>query len=36
VLIRNLQITPLDMSYEERNIVRGFFGNFDAIATMRR
>jgi hypothetical protein len=27
---------PLDMSYEERNLVRGFFGNFDAIATLKK
>lgn len=36
VLVRNASITPLDVSYEERNIIRGFFGNFDAIVTMKK
>lgn len=36
VLVRNPVITPLEMSYAERNIVRGFFGNFDAIPTIRK
>lgn len=36
IMVRNPVITPLDMTYEERNIVRGFFGNFDAIPTMKK
>lgn len=36
VLVRNPVITPLDMTYAERNLVRGFFGNFDAIATIKK
>jgi hypothetical protein len=36
VMIRNPNLTPLDMTYEERNIVRGFFGNFDALPTIKK
>lgn len=36
VIIRNPVLTPLDMTYEERNIVRGFFGNFDALPTIKK
>lgn len=36
IVIRNPVITPLDMTYEERNIVRGFFGNFDALPTIKK
>lgn len=36
MLVRNCSIKPLELSYEERNIVRGFFGSFDALPTMRK
>lgn len=36
VMIRNPNLTPLDVTYEERNIVRGFFGNFDALPTIKK
>lgn len=36
ILVRNCQITPMDISMEERNLVRGFFGNFDSIPTLRK
>lgn len=36
ILVRNPSIVPLEMSYAERNIVRGFFGNFDALPTIRK
>lgn len=36
ILVRNCNISPLELSYEERNIVRGFFGSFDALPTMRK
>jgi hypothetical protein len=36
ILVRNPVITPLEMTTAERNIVRGFFGNFDAITTLRK
>lgn len=36
VLVRNVNLTPLELSTAERNIVRGFFGNFDALPTFRK
>jgi hypothetical protein len=36
VLGRNFNIVPLEMTYEERNLIRGFFGNFDAIAAIKK
>lgn len=36
ILVRNPVIIPLEMTYAERNIVRGFFGNFDAIPTIKK
>lgn len=36
ILVRNPVLTPLEMTYAERNIVRGFFGNFDAIPTIKK
>lgn len=35
ILARNLTLTPMEMSYAERNNIRGFFGNYDALPTMR-
>lgn len=35
ILARNLNLTPMDISYEERNNIRGFFGNFESLQTMR-
>jgi hypothetical protein len=36
VMVRNPQITPLEMSYAERQLVRGFFGNYNKIPTIRK
>lgn len=36
ILVRNCTVTPLDLTQEDRNIIRGFFGNFDSIPTLRK
>lgn len=36
ILVGNPNIVPLEMSYAERNLVRSFFGNSDAIPTVRK
>lgn len=36
ILVRNCTITPLDITQEDRNIIRGFFGNYDSIPTIRK
>lgn len=35
ILAANFQATPMEMSYAERNNIRGFFGNFESLPTMR-
>lgn len=36
ILVRNATITPLEMTYAERNLIRSFFGNFDSIPTITK
>lgn len=36
ILCRNPVLTPLEITYAERNLVRPFFGNFDSIPTIRK
>lgn len=36
LMVRNVNFVPLELGYAERNIVRGFFGTFDALPTMRK
>lgn len=36
ILVRNVNCTPLELNVAERNIVRGFFGNFDGLPTSRK
>ncbi len=35
ILARNVSLTPLDVKYVPRNIIRGFFGNYDSVVTSR-
>ena len=35
ILAKNLTLTPMEVSYDERNNIRGFFGNFESLPTMR-
>lgn len=36
ILVRNCSITPLEVTQEERNFIRGFFGNYDSIPTLKK